>query len=419
MKKSFPGFYNPSDDELKKIWKSKKTLFVFDTNTLLNLYGYATLTKDDFFTILSEISDQIWIPYHVILEYQRRRLAIIRNEKAIFPKIDKCLNKIENIFTKDFKELELHRRFPSVDKNTKKLHDEMKKLITNYKRSVTHWDKKQPCVRSHDSIREKLHTILDGKIGEIPKDQEWLNEIYKKGEKRYENKVPPGYKDNGKENNHQSTFSYSNLDYESKYGDLIIWNQLLEKAKDKEIDSIILVTDDAKEDWWYIIDSNGKKKIGPRAELREEICRESTIKIFEMYNTSNFLDNSKTILKIDISDESINDASDQFIGRLQRDYLNSKKQKPTLIELVKQIYQGNELRDRANDLSENDKSSLLKEYESMKHWSLSNLPERQTPFEDSLSEKENIEYLKKLSKQISKKKELQLKLFSLDRDETE
>ncbi|WP_370622862.1 PIN-like domain-containing protein [Vreelandella alkaliphila] len=52
---------------------------MFDTNVLLNLYGYAKQTREDFFSILQSINEKLWIPYHAGLEYQRRRLNIIRN----------------------------------------------------------------------------------------------------------------------------------------------------------------------------------------------------------------------------------------------------------------------------------------------------------------------------------------------------
>jgi hypothetical protein len=93
MKKTFPGFYHPTDPELSKAWVSDRTLFVFDTNTLLNLYGYAPQTRNDFFSILKILTNRIWLPYHVVLEYQRRRIGVIKNEKNIFMQIEKFFKK--------------------------------------------------------------------------------------------------------------------------------------------------------------------------------------------------------------------------------------------------------------------------------------------------------------------------------------
>lgn len=317
MKNVFPGFYNPSDEALDEAWKSEGTLFVFDTNTLLNLYGYAAQTRTDFFSILNLVSDKVWIPYHVGLEYQRRRLSVVRDEKAIFKKIEDLLGKINNIFESEFNELALNRRFPTLHENTEKLHADIKKHITDYKRSLSHWDKRQPCVRGHDDIREKLNTVFEGKIGKPPESQQILDDIFSEGERRYKNKVPPGYKDCSKGNKDDSMFVYSGLKYDRQYGDLIVWKQIIEKSKEENIKAVIFVTDDAKEDWWYIINSRGEKSIGPRAELREEICKESKIELFAMYNTSRFLDSGKKLLEVDVKDESISDAGEYFDNKVK------------------------------------------------------------------------------------------------------
>jgi hypothetical protein len=230
-------------------------------------------------------------------------------------KLKSFLKKVENIFESDFKELSLERRFPLLSRKTDKLYSDFKKLINRYKKSVTYWDKNQPCVRSHDSIREQLNQIFDKKIGTIPENQNVLDSIFKEGEERYNTRTPPGYDDDSKSNQDDNIFVYSGLKYERRYGDLIIWKQVIEKAKDENIDSVILVTDDVKEDWWYIIDSRGKKQVGPRAELREEICNESNINLFTMYNTADFLESGKKILNVDVSDESITDAGTKFVDK--------------------------------------------------------------------------------------------------------
>lgn len=326
MKKSFPGFYHPTDNELSEAWQSEKTIFVFDTNTLLNLYGYASLTREDFFSILNIISNRIWLPYHVVLEYQKRRLSVVKDEKHIFIKVDEYLKKIEKVFESDFSGLALNRRFPSLNNKTDKLHSEFKKLINNYRKSVSYWDKKQPCVRGHDSIRENLNEIFDQKIGPMPASQEILDNIFKDGADRYKIKTPPGFNDDDKAKEADNVYVYSGLKYERRFGDLIIWKQIIEKAKEENIDSVIFVTDDAKDDWWYIIDSRGKKQIGPRAELREEICREASLNLFTMYTTADFLDNGKKILNVDVSEESISDAENRFtvdISDISNEFKNS------------------------------------------------------------------------------------------------
>lgn len=44
-----------------------------------------------------------------------------------------------------------------------------------------------------------------------------------------------------------------------QYGDLILWNQLIETCKSLGSREINFVTDDDKEDWSWIIASEGRK----------------------------------------------------------------------------------------------------------------------------------------------------------------
>ncbi|MBC8674463.1 hypothetical protein H2136_23180 [Aeromonas hydrophila] len=118
--------------------------------------------------MLTAISHNIWIPYQVGLEYQRRRLETIRDEKAIFIKINEHLDKIDKVFKCDFEQLSLKDDFQSFTKIQKNFKRNTKS-ITSYKKSVSYWDEKQPCVRSHDFIREKLIEITEGKVGENQK----------------------------------------------------------------------------------------------------------------------------------------------------------------------------------------------------------------------------------------------------------
>jgi len=305
MKETFQGFYAPNDDDIKASWSSEKTLFVFDTNVLLNLYSYTEDTRKDFFKILDKVSDNIWLPYHVGLEYQRNRLNVIKNEKAIFPKIEKYLDNIKKqVDNNTFKDLKLAQRLPSLNSEAEELHKDILNLLSKYESSVKKWNKKQPEVRSTDKIRQKIDKFFDGRIGLSPKDQVYLDTLFDEGKERYSNLVPSGYKDK-KEKEAKEKFTYSGLTYIPMYGDLVIWKQILDKSSDKDIESVIFITDDAKEDWQYIIDSNGKKTIGVRSELRDEIYINSNIVSFEILQTTNFMERGQEFLELTLKEESI------------------------------------------------------------------------------------------------------------------
>lgn len=309
MKNTFRGFYTLSDEELKLVWNSDKTLFVFDTSILLSLYGWEKQTRTDFYNILNKLDDRIWLPYQVALEYQLNRLAAVKAEKKVFSTIGNSLNKFDEIFENDFANLNLEKRFPKIFSNTEKLKKEILESVEKYKKLVNKWDDLQPCVRSHDEIREIFDKCFEGRIGDKPQNQDVLSEMYKTGEIRYENRIPPGYEDVSKENSdNEFDYSYGGLKYKRKFGDLILWLQIIDKAKDSKISNVIFITNDMKKDWWYQLNSNGNKIVGPQAELREEIINHSEIDVFHMYNASKFMEDSKENLEVEVEDRSIKDA---------------------------------------------------------------------------------------------------------------
>ena len=196
MKQTFQGFYTPNADDIKAVWSSKNTLFVFDTNVLLNLYAYTEDTRKDFFKILDKVSHNVWLPYHVGLEYQKNRLNVVKNEKAIFTKIENYLDNIKKqVNNAAFKDLKLAQRLPSLNSEAEEVHKEIFELLSKYEKSVKKWNKKQPEVRSTDKIRQKIDDVFSDKVGNKPNDQEYLDNLFKEGEERYSNNIPPGYKD--------------------------------------------------------------------------------------------------------------------------------------------------------------------------------------------------------------------------------
>ncbi|MFY9072805.1 PIN-like domain-containing protein [Aliarcobacter butzleri] len=351
MENIFKGFHETSDAVLKEIWNEEYTLFVFDTNVLLNLYRYGEQTRKDFFKVLNDIKN-IWIPYHVGLEYQRNRISVIKNEKKVFNDLKKYLSNLKKeINSSSIEELKLSERLPLVNKENDSFKKSILELISNYENFINEENKKQPEVRSGDKIRKDIYKVFDTKVGNKPNNQEWLDCIYKDGEIRYKNNIPPGYKDKDKSNSDDNLFSYSDLNYNSKFGDLIIWKQIIEKANDDNIKNIIFISDDIKEDWRYIVESNGKKIIGCRAELREEIFTKSNIdnflilQSFELLKTNNKISKNKidkdSIVEIEkTSNHKIVNNRDKIIDILNR--INEQNEKYTSSKIMENLNRLNE-----------------------------------------------------------------------------
>lgn len=154
---------------------------------------------------------------------------------------------------------------------------------------------------SNDNLMEELTILLDGKVGEKCSSQE-LNTIYSNGKLRYLREIPPGYADAPKKDKDDKTKL-------KKYGDLIIWFQIIKKAK-KSLKPIIFVTDDEKKgDWfWRIKNSN----IGPRPELIEEMKEKANVS-FYLYSANRFMEYSRKYLKFDVDKEAIEEVRDTVI----------------------------------------------------------------------------------------------------------
>lgn len=311
MKASFKSFLTPSASDLAAAWMSEKTIFIFDTNVLLNLYGFEEQTRVDFFAATTKLSGKIFLPFHIGLEYNLRRLSVISNEKRTFRDLSTIIAKTERKLGEDLEALKLREKFPKLSELADQLRESVKSSLDSFSQNIEPWNKLQPDVRSEDKILDLIDGFSAGHIGSPPPSQDWLDALYKEGAERYANRVPPGFRDAGKEKdsqNHQATFIHNSLKYEKKYGDLIIWKQILERVSQGDIQNVFFVTDDEKDDWWSRIDSGGEKTIGPHEALRSEIYKIDTVSLFHMYSTSDFLDNGRKILQVEINQSSIDDA---------------------------------------------------------------------------------------------------------------
>jgi hypothetical protein len=181
-------------------------------------------------------------------------------------------------------------------------------------------EKKQQKLTEYDPLKTKIEDLFHGKVGSAPKNQNEVDEIYKDGEIRYSNLVPPGYSDSNKDKDEIGRHCFGGIIYNRKFGDYLIWHQIIQHVKDKGISTVVFVTDDAKEDWWWKINSGGEKTLGPRPELIEEIRRLGNVEKFFMYKPEGFLSYSKDHLKANVSPETLDEVRD--VSRFQAHYVS-------------------------------------------------------------------------------------------------
>lgn len=324
MKDLFKSFTSPSAEAIEAAWKSDETIFVFDTNVFLNLYGFEQQTRKDFFATAHKIQEKVWIPFHVGLEFHNQRLNVISREKKTFQDLNEITERVLTRLRTDLAEHKLQTKFPKIQELSEQLISAVESAVSDFRTNIEPWDKKQPGIRSSDEVLTKIYQITENRVGNPPTDQKWLDEIYEEGNTRYERRIPPGFKDTGKDhiNNTAPEFFHDKLRYVRKFGDLIIWKQILHHTLTSPIKNVFFITDDTKEDWWAIMKSAGSKVIGPLEALRTEIYSESSVELFHMYSTSDFLSNAQKLLHIKVSESSINDVIKSQKRRFERHHMS-------------------------------------------------------------------------------------------------
>ncbi|WP_122679551.1 PIN domain-containing protein [Pseudomonas viridiflava] len=306
MKGLFPQFDNANVVDYTLAWND--ALFVFDTNILLNLYRYQFGAREELITILKKLSNRIWIPHHVALEFQRNRLSVISAQGRSFNEIRSVLSKAQAGLAAEISKLRLQNRHALIDADA--LLNEFDRLVEKFGAQLDQQQEAQQKPMEVDALKYRIENLFDGKVGAPFKSQEVVDAESKKAEARYKFKIPPGYEDNEKDKEGPDEFTHAGIVFKKKYGDYFAWIQLLEHAKQDGVKSVIFVTDDGKEDWWSILNFNGPKTIGARPELIEEAFRIGGIENFIMYKPEGFLQYARKYIEASVSEDTLNEVRD-------------------------------------------------------------------------------------------------------------
>lgn len=361
MDTMFREFFHKEIIDFKNL--SADTLIIFDTNTLLNIYRYSNDTRKKLIEVMEETKENIWIPNQVMLEFSLNRqetLSKLIQEKENIPnetsaKFLSFYRGIEN-FVNDIK-------IKSIDASSMK-----EEILANFKCSLDKLEKEfseqvhsiLSIVDLTEDLAVEFKDLFTNRIGE-PYDQEKLDKISTSAIERFKLKIPPAYKDSGK----SEIVSYNGVIYEKKYGDLIIWNQILDKAFDEKIKKVVFVTDDNKPDWWFKVQG---KTIGPRAELKNELLRISGADL-HMFNSNSFLKQfTQNQSNLIVEETELNSSMNE--NKKNEDYFKSEYE---ILSSIKEL----------NDDIKNYRGSLQK----LKH-QVNNINERILSFKDDI---ENIE----------------------------
>ncbi|PSL33269.1 PIN-like domain-containing protein [Chitinophaga ginsengisoli] len=328
MRSLFSEYYKPENETLHAAWGS--ALVCFDTNVLLNLYKYTEDTREAFFASMRYLKDlnRLWIPYQVGLEYHRRRLDVLYKQVEIYRNLEVSLssklNEIKTMFNhfKKHPYLKVNDWIPEYEELFAKTQKEIRDLETIH-----------PDYSVNDVILSRVTDLFDGLVGSDYNPKQ-LEDLYKDGKVRYEKQIPPGYKDEKKEDkkneNNQNNDKKSAADERRKFGDLIVWKQLIDKARERKID-VIFVTDDAKEDWWRL-DKSGLA----RPELMKEFKEQTEHEVY-IYKSELFLENATINFDIGIAQNAVDEVKD--VKELDEE-VNEVEESTAQTVIAKQILDG-------------------------------------------------------------------------------
>ncbi len=291
-------------DAEKKLWAD--CVFIFDTSALLAFYKLPRKIQISFEKVFTKLKGRLWLPNHVQFEFCKNRETTadqlrkayadfyslniqeldtqMRNLKESINTLDPSKpNKLPPLafsisqYSKIMKQMEL------LEDRKKKFRDECKKHFDKQKELASDLlsnDKVLGMIKKHFSVGD-------------PYSHERVVDITKEGIFRYQSSIPPGYKDVQKKEGTQ------------KYGDLIIWKQIIELAREAH-KSVIFVTNDIDKGDWGIVKNKSFKS--PLHDLVTEFY-DATRSRFWLYTLRDFLFKTDANLGILVPEDQLQQVS--------------------------------------------------------------------------------------------------------------
>lgn len=325
LKEMFPEFFQKPIAS-KDLSKKANNIIVLDTNYLLEVIKSPTVVSKEYVKAIRKVKDNIYIPYLVALEFnfnkselkKKKSQNIYNYKNEVKQKVNEIKDTVDDI------------SFINKD-NKNEFTEDIFELINDFSEELqTTIDKKVHTLITdeQESLYLELINIIEDRIGELY-SQEWIDSIEQEGKERFEKSIPPGFDDKGKGNsklNGEDIRRYGEISYRRKYGDLIIWKDIIKYATSNENGKkVIFVTDDGqsekKNDLLYKVKG---MTLGPHIHLMNELHVECKKELYILKNLR-FIQ-----LVNNLSDEQVNNLKTSF-------YIESKEN--TYIKKLNQLNQ--------------------------------------------------------------------------------
>lgn len=260
------GYVLPTEQEIAEIWSSATV--VLDANVLLNVYRYSPAARDELLKALESVRDRVFVPHQAALEYFKNRVPVISEQ---FTAKEKMLAGIDDAVRSLLKTLEeTHSQLGRRDKPSEMMNKARERLSSLRDELMAAEDSWLSDVNERtDDLHSRVATLIRGRVG-APFADARMAELGGIAKTRIAAKIPPGYADADKD--------------DGGVGDVILWQQVLEHAADRRT-PVIIVTDDTKKDWLWIVRG---RTLGPRPELARELHTTAGVRL-GIYTTARFL----------------------------------------------------------------------------------------------------------------------------------
>ncbi|WP_439827864.1 PIN-like domain-containing protein [Aeromonas enteropelogenes] len=239
--------------KIAEIVSNKRTLIFFDTNILAYLYKLHANARHEFYAWSDSVikDNRLFIPGWAASEYSNR---VTTN------KLDDYTNKSNNASPDKAKKMyealyEIASLFVDADilarsnfkGNREQFLDEFRQNIKSLDTFTRVFNTQFEVGDVHNEITKHFSTVvLNSNLTKL------CVKANREGDTRFEHRLPPGFKDGSKG--------------ENRFGDLIIWYEILIKSKElkDDFDHVVFLSNDEKSDWVYAPKSRANTNSGTR-----------------------------------------------------------------------------------------------------------------------------------------------------------
>lgn len=267
MKDTFDWYFKPTGKEIDTIWK--QGILTVDTNVLLDLYRYHEGTRNSLIQSLLRFEGAKWLSHQAATEFFRNRMKVIISSEKTFRQAAEETEKLNASLEAVVNQLKSNRIIPSGIGS--KLHTAVRAAISQTQTQIAAAKAAHPNFIDNDPILDQVCELFKAAVGSDFKNED-KKKITEEAERRKKEKIPPGYLDDGK-------------DEDRPYGDYYLWLQILTHAKAQKR-PIVFVTSERKDDWWEKVSG---KTVGARLELLKEAKEVAGQRVL-IYQTEKFLE---------------------------------------------------------------------------------------------------------------------------------